>query len=103
MTTEDFIEDLISMGVKAYRKLNKNTVEGRKLSRHETVTIEGYEFTGWREYATFKTGEYIKSVLPESNIEVTLDGNNSTISVEMSNEEQQLLNNKMYIFLKKYI
>ena len=41
MTTEDLLEALISSGVKAYKKLNKNTPEGRKLNRHENVTIEG--------------------------------------------------------------
>ena len=40
MTTEDLLEALISSGVKAYKKLNKNTPEGRKLNRHENVTIE---------------------------------------------------------------
>ena len=55
MTTEDLLEALISSGVKAYKKLNKNTPEGRKLNRHESVAIEGVEFTCWREYAVYKT------------------------------------------------
>ena len=101
MTTEDLIEELISSGAKAYKKLNKNTPEGRKLDRHESVAIEGVEFTCWREYAVYKTAEYISEVIPPKQIEVTLDGNDSVLTVICDDAEQQEINRKLYLFLKK--
>ena len=101
MTTEDLLEELISAGVKAYKKLNKNTPEGKKLNRHESVTIEGVEFTCWREYAVYKTAEYIAEIIPPEQVEVTLDGNSSVIEVTCDDKEQQEINSKLYLFLKK--
>lgn len=100
MTTEDLLEELISSGVRAYKKLNRNTKEGRKLSRHESVIIEGQEFTSWREYAVFKSAEYIADIIPPEQVEVTLDGNNSVITITCDNKEQQEINSKLYQFLK---
>lgn len=101
MTTEDLIEELISSGIKAYKKLNKNTPEGRKLDRHENVTIEGVEFTYWREYAVYKTAEYISEIIPPKQVEVTLDGNDSVLTIICDEEEQLEINRKLYLFLKK--
>ena len=101
MTTEDMIEAFIKAGVDAYKKLNKNSVEGRKLYRHEKVTIEGYEFTCWREYATYKMGEYIKDTLPDCNVEIVLDGNDSTLKIEVTDAEQEKLNRLMFLFLQE--
>lgn len=101
MTTEDLLEGLISSGVKAYKKLNKNTSEGRKLNRHESVIIEGVEFTCWREYAVYKTAEYLSEVIPPKQVEVMLDGNNSVITITCDDKEQQEINRKLYLFLTK--
>lgn len=101
MTTEDLLEELISAGVKAYKKLNKNTTEGRKLNRHESVIIEGMEFTCWKEYSIYKTAEYISKIIPPEQVEVTIDGNNSVITITCDDKEQQEINLKLYQFLKK--
>jgi len=101
MTTEDMIEEFISQGMCAYKKLNRNTPEGKSLEQHHPVTIEGYTFSCWREYAVYKTAEFIKSKIPEGYIEVELDGNNSSISVEISDLEQRKLNGIMFSYLKK--
>ena len=80
MTTEEMIEQYISEGVKAYKKLNRNTPEGRKLDRKEPVNIEGIEFSCWREYATYKVAECIHETLPTVKIDVdtyTLEGSNA--------------------------
>lgn len=103
MTTEEMIEEYISKGVKAYKKLNRNTPEGRKLERKEPVTIEGIEFSCWREYATYKVAECIHETLPEVKIDVELDGNNSTIQIEVDKQEQRTLNHRMYKFLTEEI
>lgn len=102
MTTEDMIEVFLEKGTWAYKKLNKNTKEGMKLYRHEKVEIEGQVFTCFREYATYKMSEFLKENLPEAYVEVTLNGNDSTILLEVSDEEQQKVNAKMYSYLKEW-
>ena len=88
--------------MKAYKKNSKGSPEAEKLYHHKPVVIQGQEFTCWREYATFKMAEHIREVLPDAGIEVTLDGENSTIQIEIDDEEQKKLNREMYNFLKEY-
>lgn len=102
MTTEEMVEIFLDKGTWAYKTLNKNTVEGRKLWRHEPVEIEGHVFTCFREYTAYKMGEFFKDNLPEAEVVVTLDGNNSTIELTVSDEEQQIINSKMYVLLKQW-
>lgn len=102
MTTEDLIEEYIQAGRKAFIKLYGNTKEGGKLSRKEKVIIQNHEFTCWREYTVFKMAEYIAEILPNAEIKVELDGNNTVLQINISNEEQQKLNNVLYCFLNKY-
>lgn len=52
--TEDFIEHLISMGVKAFKKNDRHSVDGRRIDRHEVVTISGVDFRFWREVGVYK-------------------------------------------------
>lgn len=102
MTTEEMIEIFLDKGAWAYKVLNKNTVEGRKLYRHIPVEIEGYIFTCYREYSAFKMGEFLKENLPEAGVVVTLDGNDSTIELTIDDDEQQKINSKMYLLLKQW-
>lgn len=102
MTTEEMIEIFLDKGAWAYKVLNKNTVEGRKLYTHQPVEIEGHIFTCYREYTAYKMGEFLNESLPEAEVIVTLDGNNSTIEIVISDEEQQAINSKMYRLLKEW-
>lgn len=45
--------------------------------------------------------QYIKGYIPDAKIDVYLDGNNSSLEFECSEEEQRILNNKMYTFIKE--
>lgn len=47
-------------------------------------------------------GEFLNESLPEAEVIVTLDGNNSTIEIVISDEEQQAINSKMYRLLKEW-
>ena len=38
--TENMIEEFISIGMKAYKKNSKGSIEARKLDRHESVIIQ---------------------------------------------------------------
>lgn len=101
MTTEDIVESFLSAGVKAYRKMYGNTLTGRKLSRHETVTIGGVEFSCWKELTAYKMAEYIKEIVPTSYVELTLAGNETILEVELTDEEQLKLNGSLFSFLNK--
>jgi uncharacterized protein with NAD-binding domain and iron-sulfur cluster len=102
MTTEDLIEEFISAGVDAFKKNHRNSPQGIKLDRHEPVEIDGIEFRCWRELAVYGMAEWLRDELPDSDIEVVMDGNDSTLSVSMDDGEQRKVTGKMYAFLKKY-
>lgn len=102
MTTEKMIEIFLDKGAWAYKLLNKNTPEGRRLYTHQPVEIEGHVFTCYREYSAFKMGNFLKENLPEAEVVVTLDSNNSTIEITVSDEEQRKINQKMYSLLKQW-
>jgi len=103
MTTEQMIENFIQLGVDSLKKLYKGTLEARKLDRKESVILDdGTECRCWREYVVYKMAQMIIDTIPDSNVEINMNGNDSTIQVELSNEEQRKLNEKMYSFLTKY-
>ena len=102
MTTEDIIERFIDEGLHAYKKNYRHkSLYARRLDRHEPIEIDGYEFSCWREYVVYKMAQYIKEIVPDSELEVDLDGNNSTIRLALSEEEQRKLNGSLFSFLKK--
>lgn len=53
-------------------------------------------------FAIHATAKHIQQVLPDADIAVTLDGNNSTIELSLSDEEQRTLNSSLFVFLKKW-
>lgn len=101
MTTEDLIERLLEEGTSSYKKLYKDTAIGRALTRKQEVSIDGVTFSCWREYAVYKTAEYLATLVPPKQVEATLDGNDSTLSVTCSDEEAREISRKIYVFLSK--
>ena len=101
MTTEEILESFIEEGARSYKKLSRNSPEGRKLTRKEPVEIDGVEFSCWREYAVYKAAEHISSILPGVPISVDLDGNDTVIKIEVDSKEEQKLNGALYSLLKK--
>lgn len=102
MNTVDMIEKLIELAYPAYKKNSRGCVEARKLDRKEPVEIDGYTFSCWREYVCYKVCEYIKLKIPDAEIELELDGNDTTISVALNDGDGQILNNKMYTLIKEW-
>lgn len=100
--TEDFIEHLISMGVKAFKKNDRHSVDGRRIDRHEVVTISGVDFRFWREVGVYFAGCYLLDQIPTLDVEVCLDGNDSTIKVELDDEEQELLEQNLQAMFNEY-
>ena len=101
-TIETMIDAFIELGVKSVKKLYKETLEGRKLDRHEIVILDdGTDCRCWREYVVYKMAQLIRDVAPEADIEVDLNGNESTLYAELSNVEQQQLKARMKPLLEK--
>lgn len=102
MTTEDMIERFIDEGIRAYKKnYRSRSLYARKLDRHEPITIDGNEFTCWREYVCYKTAQHIMGILPFCDVAVDLDGNDTQIRLELTDSEQKKLNASLFSFLKK--
>lgn len=102
MTTTDLIDAFINEAIWSLKKLHRNQREGRMLDRHKPVEIDGYTYTCWKEFAVHATAEHIMEILPDADVKVILDGNNSTIELSMDDEEQQKLNSSLFVFLRKW-
>ena len=89
--TELLLEALLETGVKTFKKKHRNEVWGRKIDRHEVVTIDGVDFRFWRELAVYSAGDCIRECIPEANVEVFLDGNDSVLSIEVDDMEEKKL------------
>lgn len=100
MTTVDMLEKISQIACKAYKKNSGKCKEAIKLDRHEEVEIDGITFHCWREYTIYKMGEFVQDKLPNADVKVVLDGNNSYLDLNCTDDEQRLLNVKMNDFLK---
>lgn len=101
MNTSELIEKFIQAGIKSYKIILRGTEKYDRINRHQTVEVEGQEICYWREYAVYTMALYLKELLPNVELECTLDGNDSSIQIELTDEEQRFLNGKLYSFLKK--
>ena len=99
MTTEQMIEQIIDKAVVCYKRNSKGSVEASMLEQHRDVVIDGITFNYWREYVVYKVCQYIKDKCPDSVVHCNLDGNNSNIEVELTDQQQKILNVKMNKFL----
>lgn len=103
MTTEDMVERLIELAYAKYKKLSLGCPEHDKLMKKEPVEIEGTVFRGFREYACYRISEFIRKEIPEATVELVLDGMDSTITIEMDDRENQEINRKMYLLIKRWV
>ena len=102
MNSSEMIEKLIELSYRKYKKLSKGCVECSRLDRKEETVIDGITFTCWNEYVCYRVCEYIKSKVPGTTVRLNLDGNNSSIEVEMDDCEERELNAKMYQLIKEW-
>ena len=80
------IEDFIQYGIKAYKKQWRNTEDGRKLDRHQEVELpDDVKVSCWRELAVYQMAKYLQEE-NLADVEVTLDGNDSTLDVTLKDE-----------------
>lgn len=100
MSTEEMIENIIDVSVKAYKRNSRGSIEASMLDQHRDVVVDGITFNYWREYVVYKVCEYLKDKCPEAEVECNLKGNQSYIVVHLTDEQQKNLNVIMNKFLK---
>ena len=94
-TTERLLEILKEASYKAYKKVNKNTIEYDRLQRHIPTEIGGKIYNSWNNYVNAKVVEY----LHDNNIKSFVNNDNQ-IELFLDDKEQLELNRKMYCLLK---
>lgn len=102
MTTQDLIDSYIEAGRKVLTKRTAGRHEGvRRLIRHEAAIIDGIEYQCLRELVAVKVAEEMQRILPDAEIRAVLDGNDSAIEAELTDDERERLNSRMYLFLSR--
>lgn len=100
---EKLIELLIEKCYWKYRKLvGDSCQEGFMLTRKIPVEIDGIVFTGWKEYVCYKVCEYIKEKIPEAEIELMLDGNDTVIALSVNENEESILYSKIKCLIEEW-
>lgn len=101
MTTNEMTEMLSDEIIKVFKRDLKKSERCRRLQRHETITVDGTEVHSWKELSLLKISEFMREVLPNADIELVIDGNNSQIVAKLDDNELEKLNSSLYLFLKK--
>ena len=102
MTTQDLIDSYIEAGRKVLTKRTAGRHEGvRRLIRHEAAVVDGVEYQCLRELVVVKVAEEMQRILPDAEIRAVLDGNDSAIEAELTDDERERLNSRMYLFLSR--
>lgn len=102
MNCTEMIEEVVDLATVRYKKLSVGSKEYDLINQHRPVEIDGVTFHYWREYGVYKVCEYLREKLPEADIECTLDGNNSSISISITDEEERILNPKLNKLIKDF-
>lgn len=95
-STERLLEILKEASYKAYKKVNRNTIEYSRLQMHLPTEIGGKTFNCFNDYVNHKVVEY----LTDNNIEAFVNSNNQ-IELFLDDKEQLEINRKMYCLLKE--
>ena len=95
-TTEKLLSILKEAGYKAYKKVNRKTIEYSRLQMHLPTEIGGKIYNCWNDYVNDKIFEY----LSDNNIEAFVNDDNQ-IELFLDNKEQMELNRKLYNLLKE--
>lgn len=95
-TTERLLEILKEASYKAYKKVNKNTIEYSRLQMRLPTEIGCKTYNCFRDYVNDKVVEY----LHDNNIESFVNEDNQ-IELFLDDKKQLELNRKMYCLLKE--
>ena len=95
-TTEKLLELLKEAGYKAYKKINRNTIEYSRLQMRLSTEIGGKIYNCWNDYVNYKVVEY----LTDNNIEAFVNDDNQ-IELFLDDKQQLEINRKLYCLLKE--
>ena len=95
-TTERLLEILKEAGYKAYKKVNRNTIEYSRLQMHLPTEIGGKIYTSFNDYVNYKVVEYLN----DNNIKAFVNNDNQ-IELFLDNKQQLDINRKIYCLLKE--
>lgn len=85
------LDDFITLGVKAYKRLLRSELLGRRLDRKEPVDVDGHVLTGWFEYTVYRLAQWVQDVLPDADVQANLDGVCSVLEVSATTAELKVL------------
>lgn len=93
MNNEIIIEKLLDKAFKCYKRafVRNCPMVARMLDRKEPVEIDGTEYTCWRELIIVTCGNIINDYCPDAEIEVEMNGNDSTIKAVLSDADEKIL------------
>ena len=100
MSTEEMVERLIELCYPLYKNNSRGCREALYLDRKIPIDIEGITYSCWREYVCYKVAEYIKEKCGDVDVVVLFNGNDTRIELNISDEDQKVLNQKMYNLIK---
>ena len=95
-TTERLLSILKEASYKAYKKVNKNTIEYDRLQRHLPTEISGKTYNCFNDYVNDKVLEY----LTDNNITSFINEDNQ-IELFLDEKKQLEINRKMYCLLRE--
>ena len=85
------LDDFIVLGVRAYKRLLRSKLIGRRLDRREPVEVDGHVITGWSEYTVYRLAQWVQDAVPGADVQVSLDGIDSTLEVSATTAELKVL------------
>ena len=95
-TTEKLLSILKEARYKAYKKINRNTIEYSRLLMHLPTNLGGKIYNSFNDYVNYKVVEY----LTDNDIESFVNNDNQ-IELFVNDKEQLELNRKLYCLLKE--
>lgn len=104
MTSETILTTLID---KAYFYYKKNFRKycpsvARLLDRKKPVEFNGIEYHCWKEVVIHNLSNLIQEYFPDIEIEVELNNNDSCMTLNITPEEEQAINSKIYPMIKNW-
>lgn len=97
MTDETIIEKLLDKAYICYKREFRRRCPGiaRMLDRKEKVELNGQVYNCWSELIVTTCGQIIADYCPDAEVEVELDGNDSTLHAVLTDKDEEVLNTKI--------
>lgn len=97
MTDEKIIEKLLEKANICYKRAFRKQCPriARMLDRKETVTLNGQDYNCWTELIVTTCGSIINDYCPDAEVEIELDGNNSSLHAILSDKDEEVLATKI--------